>query len=326
MSLRRVVGGIGLISPDAPENGKGVVFTLVPGSYTATTQYYQQKVTAPVIEGEIDIELWANEEGVDASEYVCTLPSGEMFRFTLPPNAAPVELSTLRELGVGATTPQGESVLAIMEAQFAVAFAAEEANIVSQAAASVLASMAATIEAAEDATADAEAATEAALEATTEADAAATAADLAAAAAGDAADAANDAADAATLAADAANAAAVVANSLLIPLWISYRPIASDKLYQTLVRLAFTLPANMAGSGLKADTAATAQYVFTVTKNGVTVGTITVAAAGTTATFATTGGAPVAFAAGDLFAIVGSATIDATLAGISLTILVQFAP
>lgn len=164
MSLRRVIGGVGLISPDARANGKGVTFALVPGSYTSTTQYPQQKVVAQIVDGEIDVELWANEEGTAASEYVCTLPSGEQFRFTLPPDVEPAELSALRLLGIGAATPQGESVLAIMEAQFATAF-----NSTQQLAIEATDAANEAAQNADSAKLDAEAATEAALEATTEA-------------------------------------------------------------------------------------------------------------------------------------------------------------
>lgn len=75
---------------------------------------------------------------------------------------------------------------------------------------------------------------------------------------------------------------------------------------------------DFSGSRLKAQTAATASTVFTIRKNGSSIGTITVAASGTTGTFVTTGGAT-SFAIGDTLEIKCPDSPDATLANIGIT-------
>lgn len=87
----------------------------------------------------------------------------------------------------------------------------------------------------------------------------------------------------------------------------------------TAVR-AFTLPASFTGSVSKSGVSATASSVFTVNKNGTSIGTITFAAAGSTGTFAGAGGT---FAVSDLLTIVAPASSDSTLADIGLTIVAQ---
>jgi hypothetical protein len=72
----------------------------------------------------------------------------------------------------------------------------------------------------------------------------------------------------------------------------------------------FTLPAGLVGSAVKSGSAATAQVVLSVTKNDVQVGTLTIAAAGTTATPAAA--SQTAFVAGDVLEVVAPATQDAT--------------
>lgn len=75
------------------------------------------------------------------------------------------------------------------------------------------------------------------------------------------------------------------------------------------------LPA-LLGWDVQADTAADAETIFQVRRNGSEVGTITFAAAGTVPTLATAGGTAQAFAAGDFIDVKGPVTADATLAGI----------
>jgi len=63
------------------------------------------------------------------------------------------------------------------------------------------------------------------------------------------------------------------------------------------------LPANMTGARLAMNPAAKAYFQLVLQRNGQNVGTITVSAGASTATFATTGGSPVRFSAGDLLTI-----------------------
>lgn len=79
-----------------------------------------------------------------------------------------------------------------------------------------------------------------------------------------------------------------------------------------------TLPAGLTDSRACALVAATAETVLTLRKNGVAIGTITFAAAGTVGVFAFAD--PVQFAVGDVLEIVNQAGHDATLADISVTL------
>lgn len=80
-----------------------------------------------------------------------------------------------------------------------------------------------------------------------------------------------------------------------------------------------TLPINLTGSKFASTVAATASATYTIRKNGASIGTLVWAAAGTVpvVTFA----AGVNFIAGDFLDIIGPASPDATLAGITATFL-----
>lgn len=93
---------------------------------------------------------------------------------------------------------------------------------------------------------------------------------------------------------------------------------ANEQLLRFLSPRAFTIPANFSGSIAKAEVAATSQTVFTVKKNGASIGTITFAASGTTGTFSST--AQISVVSGDVLTAVGAATADATLANIDIVI------
>jgi hypothetical protein len=82
---------------------------------------------------------------------------------------------------------------------------------------------------------------------------------------------------------------------------------------------AFTIPANMAGSQASVGTNPAATYVLTCLKNGVSFGTITIGTSGI-ASFATSGGAAVTFAAGDLLTVQAPSTVDASVARVRFTI------
>lgn len=95
-------------------------------------------------------------------------------------------------------------------------------------------------------------------------------------------------------------------------------PADGAKLVNFKPNLALTLPANLTGSNLIADVAATSSSVFSIQKNGVQVATITVDAADTTGTLSTQ--AAVAFSATDKLTIVAPAPADATLAAVGITL------
>lgn len=89
-------------------------------------------------------------------------------------------------------------------------------------------------------------------------------------------------------------------------------------LIRHVITIPCTFPLNLVGSDIDADVAATGSSVFSVKKNGVEFATATIAAAGTSATFA---GPQTAFVAGDVLTVTAPATADATLADVSLSFL-----
>ncbi len=107
---------------------------------------------------------------------------------------------------------------------------------------------------------------------------------------------------------------------------VSFFPPAGNDETMALVPLpeAVTFAANFAGSEDALIAAATGSQVFTVYKNptftgllitgGTVVGTVTISSGGAF-TFATTGGLPIAFAAGDRIGVKGQTVADATAAG-----------
>jgi hypothetical protein len=97
-------------------------------------------------------------------------------------------------------------------------------------------------------------------------------------------------------------------------------PTASAKIYRGKLARAVTFAANFSGSYFTATANATASTVFDIQKNGSSVGSCTIGAGGTTPTFASSGGAAVSFAAGDVLAIICPASPDATLADPAITL------
>lgn len=97
-------------------------------------------------------------------------------------------------------------------------------------------------------------------------------------------------------------------------------PTNSAKMFRSKIPRAVTFAANFAGSQFTATANATGSSVFDIQKNGSSVGTCTIAAGGTTPTFASSGGAAVSFASGDVLEILCPTTADATLANPSITL------
>lgn len=104
--------------------------------------------------------------------------------------------------------------------------------------------------------------------------------------------------------------------------WVRGTPGAGELLYRFRVPEASTLLPDLLGWSAQGDVAATASSVFDVRKNGATVGSITFAAAGTVATLTTSGGTAVSLAANDFLDVVAPSPADATLADVTLSILI----
>lgn len=92
----------------------------------------------------------------------------------------------------------------------------------------------------------------------------------------------------------------------------SGQPGAGEVLLKIKARRQFTVPAGLSGSGLDADTVATAEAICSVQKNGIEFGTMTIAAAGTSATLAAA--SATSFAIHDILTVLAPASQDTTLA------------
>jgi len=90
----------------------------------------------------------------------------------------------------------------------------------------------------------------------------------------------------------------------------------SETIMRFVATRSFTLPISLTGSYASAITASSGTAIFTINQNGTQKGTITFTAS-STGTFSFT--AAVSFVAGDVVTIVGPATADSTLAGISVS-------
>lgn len=93
---------------------------------------------------------------------------------------------------------------------------------------------------------------------------------------------------------------------------------ASAKLMVHVFATPVDFPSGLTGSQGTAETAATAQTDYDIQKNGVSVGTMRFAAAGSTSTFIMA--SATSFAAGDKLQLVAPGTLDSTLADIAMTL------
>ena len=110
------------------------------------------------------------------------------------------------------------------------------------------------------------------------------------------------------------------AGQVTIPGYLIGKPANSAKYLRYTMTRALTFPANFAGSAAAAAATATASTTMDIQKNGVSCGTITFALGAAVATFVSSGGAAVSFAAGDILGIVAQASQDATLADIAVSL------
>jgi hypothetical protein len=96
------------------------------------------------------------------------------------------------------------------------------------------------------------------------------------------------------------------------------KPTTGELLFRHEFTAAIGIPINLANSQGSSGVAATASAVFSLKKNGTQFGTATWAAAGTEPTFVAA--ATTSFAIGDVLSINAPASVDTTLADISLSI------
>lgn len=94
--------------------------------------------------------------------------------------------------------------------------------------------------------------------------------------------------------------------------------LASEVLLEHIVTEAHTLEANFAGCRAACGVHPTAAWVANIAKNGTGVGTLSIDTAGV-CTLATTGGATVPMAEGDILTLIAPATVDATIGRLCFT-------
>ncbi len=96
-------------------------------------------------------------------------------------------------------------------------------------------------------------------------------------------------------------------------------PTAGQTIMRFIVARTVTFPANFALNQMKSNVTAAGTAVFTLNKNGSSVGTATFSGGGTTPVWASSGGAPVTFAVGDVGTFVAPSPADANLADLEWT-------
>lgn len=96
------------------------------------------------------------------------------------------------------------------------------------------------------------------------------------------------------------------------------KPGSGENILSWLMNRTVTFPAGLTASRAKCGTAATATAIFSIQKNGVEFGTITIAAGGTVGVIASASDA--IFAAGDVLDVIGPSPRDATLADMHVTL------
>ena len=103
-----------------------------------------------------------------------------------------------------------------------------------------------------------------------------------------------------------------------IVLFYPDKPSASELMLLHVLAQSIDFTDGLPGGQALAGTAATAETVFSIQREGVEVGTCTFAAAGTTGTYAAA--SEFTIGPGETFSIVGPSTPDATLADITFTV------
>lgn len=107
--------------------------------------------------------------------------------------------------------------------------------------------------------------------------------------------------------------------SYVVSLFVEGTTVPSETLMVHCVPVAFTLPANLVGSQVKALVTASGNPAFVIKKNGTQIGQITFPASTQTALLGLLN--PVSFVAGDILEVDGPASPDPTLANIGFTFL-----
>lgn len=118
-------------------------------------------------------------------------------------------------------------------------------------------------------------------------------------------------------------AAALAKNRYSVPFGFTTTPIVDEVLLIHVFAQPVTFAGNWVGARSSVGTNPASSWVLTLAKNGATVGTITVSAAGAV-TFASTSGAPVSFAAGDVLRVTGPSPAGSGITNSAFTLLGDF--
>lgn len=95
--------------------GAIVEFELERSSYDAQAQYPVKPIRAETNDdGEFSTLLWVNAGAERPARYICTLPDGSQFRFTLPQGLLDVDLCELRESAVEDNSPTQSDLIAFL--------------------------------------------------------------------------------------------------------------------------------------------------------------------------------------------------------------------
>jgi hypothetical protein len=95
--------------------GAVLEFELERSSFDDDAQYPVRAVRAVANNvGELNLSLWANDDAPRPTRYICTLPDGSQFRFTLPEDGSAIDLSELRETAVEDDSPRQSDLIAFL--------------------------------------------------------------------------------------------------------------------------------------------------------------------------------------------------------------------
>lgn len=108
--------------------------------------------------------------------------------------------------------------------------------------------------------------------------------------------------------------------SYSVQFWFTGTPAASQVLTIHVAEADFTIPANFVGLQSSVGTNPTSSFAMDVTRNGESIGTITVSAAGVVSA-ATSGGAAQVIEKDDVLRVIAPSAIDATAADMAFTII-----
>lgn len=118
MGVRKVTGTL-LKIDNTPWSNVPIIFSISSGTFTSEANYLPERKTVKTnSQGNFSVDLWTNSVGTIPTNYLCTLPSREVFSFVLTPGLAPVTIQFLRAQSIQ-PVPTPQSILAYIDEQVA---------------------------------------------------------------------------------------------------------------------------------------------------------------------------------------------------------------